>query len=254
MGTGPAPTLLIVDDMAVNRALLARRFAQQGFQIIEAQSGSEALDLIGQSAPALVLLDTVMPGLSGIDVLKKLRQQYDPMQLPVIMVTGKSEGSDVAAALEAGANDYVIKPVDFAAALARVKAQLDRKKANDTLRGSNEILEERIVERMADLVRTNEQLKKEIAEREGTQAEIHYLAHHDSLTGIANRTLLRQQLQQALSHPGRGNVQGFLISSPRPAHEIPAMIRSLTSLSDGNISPFPHRGASGMRAIGRMSG
>ena len=107
---------------------------------------------------------------------------------------------------------------------------------------------------MADLVRTNEQLKKEIAERERTQAEIHYLAHHDSLTGIANRTLLRQQLQQALSHPGRGNVQGFLISSPRPAHEIPAMIRSLTSLSDGNISPFPHRGASGMRAIGRMSG
>ena len=59
----------------------------------------------------------------------------------------------------------MIKPVDFAAALARVKAQLDRKKANDTLRGSSQILEERIVERMADLVRTNEQLKKEIAKR-----------------------------------------------------------------------------------------
>ncbi len=130
------------------------------------------------------------------------------MQLPVIMVTAKADGSDVAESLEAGANDYITKPVDFIAALARIKTQLDRKRAkdeldqaNDALQALNGTLEQRIAERMAELVQTNEALKKEIAERERSQAEIHYLAHHDSLTGLANRVLLRQHLEHALAQP-----------------------------------------------------
>ena len=167
MTTDSRPTLLVVDDIAANRTLLARIFTPHGFRIIEAQSGSQALKLsLNETSVALVLLDMAMPELNGIDVLKKIRQLHDPMQLPVIMVTANSDGADVAEALEAGANDYVTKPVDFAAALARVKAQLKRKKANDALRESSELLEERITERTADLVRSNDQLKKEIAERE----------------------------------------------------------------------------------------
>ena len=210
MTTDSRPTLLVVDDIAANRTLLARIFTPHGFRIIEAQSGSQALSLLNETSVALVLLDMAMPELNGIDVLKKIRQLHDPMQLPVIMVTANSDGADVAEALEAGANDYVTKPVDFAAALARVKAQLKRKKANDALREFSELLEERIIERTADLVRSNDQLKKEIAERERSQAEIHYLAHHDSLTGIANRTLLRQHLQQALSGLFRDNAVAVL--------------------------------------------
>jgi len=207
------PRLLIVDDIADNRAVLARRLGRQGFLIVEAESGEHALDLIDGSHFDLILLDVMMPGLDGVEVLKRIRARHAPMQLPVIMVTAKADGSDVAESLEAGANDYITKPVDFIAALARIKTQLERKKAkdeldqaNNALQALNGSLEQRIAERMAELVETNEALKKEIAERERSQAEIHYLAHHDSLTGLANRVLLRQHLERVLAQPTYADV------------------------------------------------
>ena len=204
------PKLLIIDDIADNRAILSRRFGRQGFRTVEAESGEEALKLVEATKFDLLLLDVMMPGLNGVEVLKRVREKHGPMELPVIMVTAKSDGSDVAGALDAGANDYITKPVDFAAALARVNAQLERKKAKDELEKANgalqvlnETLEQRIAERTSELLRTNEELKKEIVERERSQAEIHYLAHHDSLTGLGNRILLRQQLEQSLARQAR---------------------------------------------------
>ena len=136
----------------------------------------------------------------------------------VIMVTAKTSGADVAEALAAGANDYVTKPVDFVAALARVQTQLERKgakaevdKANAALLQLNDTLELRVRERTADLAQANEQLKKEIAERERSQAEIHYLARHNALTGLPNRTSLQEQLEHALFRP-------------MPNQEAPAML------------------------------
>jgi diguanylate cyclase (GGDEF)-like protein len=200
------PSLLIVDDIAANRAILARRFERRGFRVTEADCALQALELIQQQSFDLVLLDVMMPDLNGIEVLKRVRQQHSPMSLPVIMVTAKAEGSDIAEALAAGANDYVTKPVDFVAALARVNAQLERKRdkeeiqrANELLLRVNENLEQRVAERTAELVCTNEELKKEIAERERSQAENHYLAHHDPLTGLGNRVLLREQIEEALA-------------------------------------------------------
>jgi diguanylate cyclase (GGDEF)-like protein len=211
------PTILIVDDSAANRAVLARRFESRGFLTAEAASGKEALNLINERSFELILLDVVMPGVPGIEVLKLIRQESGPDQLPVIMVTAKSDGSDVAQALAAGANDYITKPVDFVAAFARVNTQLERKRAMENLakavgelQALNETLELRVAERTAALVRTNEELKTEIAERERSQAESHYLAHHDSLTGLANRVVLRQELERALSRPPR-NQEGVAV-------------------------------------------
>jgi diguanylate cyclase (GGDEF)-like protein len=208
--TEDKPSLLIVDDIAANRTLLARRFGRRGFQVTEADCGLQAIELIQQQSFDLVLLDIMMPDLSGIDVLKQVRQQHSPTSLPVIMVTAKAEGADIAEALESGANDYVTKPVDFVAALARVKTQLERKRdkeeiqrANASLLQVNENLEQRVYERTAELVLANEELKKEIAERERSRAEIHYLAHHDPLTGLGNRVLLREQIEQALARARR---------------------------------------------------
>jgi diguanylate cyclase (GGDEF)-like protein len=204
------PSLLIVDDIAANRAILGRRFERRGFRVTEADCALQALELIQQQSFDLVLLDVMMPDLNGIEVLKRVRQQHSPMSLPVIMVTAKAEGVDIAEALAAGANDYVTKPVDFVVALARVNTQLERKRdkeeiqrANELLLKVNENLEQRVAERTAELVCTNEELKKEIAERERSQAENHYLAHHDPLTGLGNRVLLREQIEQALAQARR---------------------------------------------------
>src|SRR4051812_41930739 len=127
--TKAMPSLLIVDDIAINRAILSRRFKPRGFQITEADCGLWALELFKQQHFDLVLLDVMMPDLDGIEVLKRIRQEHSAISLPVIMVTAKSESADIAEALAAGANDYITKPVDFVVAMARLTTLLGRKQA-----------------------------------------------------------------------------------------------------------------------------
>jgi diguanylate cyclase (GGDEF)-like protein len=199
------PRLLIVDDINDNRAVLTRRFERRGFDVVEAESGLTAIELINREPFDLVLLDVMMPGIDGIETLKRIRSQKSASALPVIMVTAKSESENIVDALELGANDYVTKPVDFAVALARVNTQIGRKRAeqqvalaNEELRRANEDLERRVEERTSRLIDANQKLKVEIANREESQARSQYLAYHDSLTGLGNRLLFKEQLEEAL--------------------------------------------------------
>jgi CheY-like chemotaxis protein len=118
------PTLLVVDDVPSNRDLLSRRLLRAGFDVLTAQDGKDALARVETGLVDLVLLDIMMPGMSGLEVLTRLRERYSVTDLPVIMVTAKSESEDLVDALGRGANDYVTKPVDFPVVLARVQAQL----------------------------------------------------------------------------------------------------------------------------------
>jgi diguanylate cyclase (GGDEF)-like protein len=208
------PRLLIVDDVSDNRMILSRRFERRGFLVTEAESGLAAIELIEKETFDLVLLDVMMPGIDGMETLKRIRSQKSAFALPVIMVTAKSEGANIVEALECGANDYVTKPVDFSVALARVNTQISRRRAeqqvelaNEQLRRTNEVLEARVNERTRRLADANQRLKEEIADREELQAKSQYLAYHDSLTGLGNRLLFKEQLEQALteetmtSHP-----------------------------------------------------
>ena len=198
------PRLLIVDDIADNRVILTRRFERRGFEIVEADCGRKALEILTASKFDTVLLDVMMPDMSGLEVLAVIRQTYDGSALPVIMVTANNQSSDVVNALELGANDYVAKPVDFAIAMARVNAQVERKRANEALAraiselsSSNERLEQRVAERTVRLSEANAQLKSEIANRQRSEERSQYLAYHDALTGLANRLLFRQELERA---------------------------------------------------------
>ncbi len=120
-------TLLVVDDNEMNRDLLSRRLERKGFRVLTAIDGLQALDTIASTPVDLVLLDVMMPGITGLDVLRAVREKRSPIDLPVIMVTAKDESTDIVEALELGANDYVTKPIDFAVVLARVQTQLRMK-------------------------------------------------------------------------------------------------------------------------------
>ncbi len=124
-------TLLLVDDDAMNRDALSRRLMRNGYSVLTAGSGQEALEaLAGQQRVDAVLLDVMMPGMSGIETLKRLRQSRAISELPVIMVTANDRSEDVVEALSVGANDYVTKPIDFPVALARIRTQVTTRRAD----------------------------------------------------------------------------------------------------------------------------
>jgi diguanylate cyclase (GGDEF)-like protein/PAS domain S-box-containing protein len=130
--------LLIVDDNEMNRDMLARRLERKGYVVEVAESAQHLLQHIGRVGSDIVLLDIEMPDMSGLDALKMLRDEYSPIQLPVIMVTAKNQSEDIVKALDLGANDYLTKPVDFPVALARIATQLSHKRAQEALRESEE--------------------------------------------------------------------------------------------------------------------
>jgi diguanylate cyclase (GGDEF)-like protein/PAS domain S-box-containing protein len=130
--------LLIVDDEYFNRDMLKARLTRSGFDVAEAEDAQQALQVIQQGGIDLVLLDTMMPGMSGIDLLQLLRGVHGPNELPVIMATAVVDSDSISRALELGANDYVSKPIDFAVALARIRSQLSRREAELALRESEQ--------------------------------------------------------------------------------------------------------------------
>ncbi|NLT32964.1 MAG: EAL domain-containing protein [Acidobacteria bacterium] len=131
-------SVLIVDDDPVNLDLMNRRLGKQGYEIHCASNGHEALDWLHSHDADLVLLNVEMPDIDGLEILKQLRRAYTQAQLPIIMITGKAGSEKIVPALEAGANDYVTKPLDHPVVLARIETQLSRKHAEEALRESEE--------------------------------------------------------------------------------------------------------------------
>ncbi|KOO05019.1 hybrid sensor histidine kinase/response regulator [Vibrio nereis] len=123
------PLLLIVDDEPVNLRVLDSFLRLEGYRVKTAQDGKEALECIDADKPELVLLDVMMPGLSGYDVCETLRQTYDHAQLPIIMLTALNQANDRIRGFEAGANDYLSKPFNKQELAARIKAHLTASQA-----------------------------------------------------------------------------------------------------------------------------
>ena len=104
--------VLVVDDIPVNVILLAERLKLASYQVVTATSGEEALKIIRQSPPDIVLLDVMMPGMSGYDVCRSIRSEEKFARLPVVMVTALDKDSDRKDGLEAGADEFLTKPVE----------------------------------------------------------------------------------------------------------------------------------------------
>ncbi|WP_368419354.1 phosphate regulon transcriptional regulator PhoB [Rhodovarius sp.] len=120
------PTILIVEDEAPLLTLLRYNLEKQGFRVEEATDGQEALLRVAENKPDLVLLDWMLPSLSGIEVCRQIRRRPATRDLPVIMVTARTEDQDAVRALDIGADDYITKPFAVEALLARIRALLRR--------------------------------------------------------------------------------------------------------------------------------
>ena len=151
--------LLLVEDDETIRTLLRRYLETQGFAVTEAADGDQALAALAAGRPDLVLLDVVMPGRSGLDVLATLRREHPATDLPVIITSARGESGDIVEALRLGASDYLVKPYNFAEALARVQTHLSLKRSVDRI----VCLEQSLERRNAELDWANQRMKGDLA-------------------------------------------------------------------------------------------
>jgi adenylate cyclase len=153
------PLVLAVDDLPANVRLLDAVLSPRGYRVLGAGSGPEALALVAEHRPDLILLDIVMPEMDGYEVCRRLRQDPATAFLPVVMITASGDQERLLA-IEAGADDFVAKPFDQAELLARVRSLLRIKRYHDTIEGQaaelaewNRTLEQRVQEQLGQLER-----------------------------------------------------------------------------------------------------
>jgi adenylate cyclase len=144
--------ILVVDDVPANVRLLEAVLAAQGYEVVAAGDGGEALEAVAAQQPDLVLLDVLMPVLDGYEVCRRLRADPATAVLPVVMVTS-SEGQEKTRAIAAGADDFIPKPFDHEELLVRVRSLLRIKGYHDSLEALNRTLEQRVEAQVEELER-----------------------------------------------------------------------------------------------------
>jgi adenylate cyclase len=152
--------ILIVDDNEDNREIIRTRLATQGYDLLEAADGEEALAVAKEHQPDLILLDVMMPKLDGIEVCRRLKSDTTLPFTTIILVTARADSNDVVRGLEAGADEYLTKPVDQTALVARVSSMLRLKDLHDRVAAQaadlaswNRVLEQRVAEQVGELER-----------------------------------------------------------------------------------------------------
>ena len=148
------PRILVVDDNELNREIMASRLGAHGYATLQAADGEEALAAVGRHAPDLIILDVMMPQPDGLEVCRRLKGSTASEFVPIILVTAKANTDDVVAGLDAGADEYLTKPVDQAALMARVRSALRIKSLHDQVRSQ-----------AADLANLNRTLTKRVEEQ-----------------------------------------------------------------------------------------
>ena len=121
-----APVVLVVEDEPAQREVLAYNIRAEGFDVVTADAGDEALVLVRETPPDLIVLDWMLPNVSGIEICRQLKLGTDTARIPIIMLSARAEEIDRVRGLETGADDYVTKPYSLAELLARIRTQLRR--------------------------------------------------------------------------------------------------------------------------------
>src|SRR3974390_3913786 len=156
------PRILIVDENEMNRDILVTRLSTQGYELLQAVDGEEALTVAARELPDLILLDVMMTKIDGMEGCRRLKADSSLPFMPIILVTAKAASADVVAGLDAGADEYLTKPVDQMALVARVKSVLRIKELHDQVQAQaaalarrHRRLEERVEEQLSALERAS---------------------------------------------------------------------------------------------------
>jgi len=182
------PLILVVDDDPINLDIFQSQLRIDGYHTITASDGEEALHIATTQQPDLILLDLMLPKLDGFEVCRRLKGDSSLPFMPIIMVTARADDADVVAGLEAGSDEYLTKPVEPPALVARVKSMLRIKALHDTVQEQaarlaewNQKLEQRVTDQLAELERVN-RLKRffspQVAEHIISSGDEHLLESH----------------------------------------------------------------------------
>jgi adenylate cyclase len=137
--------ILVVDDVTDNVEILRMRLTSLGYEVVVAEDGEQALARVHETLPDLILLDIMMPKIDGLEVVRRLKADASLPFIPVILVTAKASQKDVIAGLDAGGDDYLTKPIDHGALVARVRAMLRIKALHDEVQALNRGLESKVL-------------------------------------------------------------------------------------------------------------
>ncbi|MBI2191495.1 MAG: SpoIIE family protein phosphatase [Planctomycetes bacterium] len=209
-------SLLIVDDDEESLTLLATRLQRRGFQVTLAKDGNEALEWTLKKSFDLILLDVMMPGVNGVEILRTIRFTRSALELPIIMTTAVDENKEIAHTFEIGANDYVTKPIDFSVLLARIQTQLSLRRSVQT----SFRLEQSLAQRNQELEAANAEISR--ANRR-MQMELQAAA----------------ELQKALLPAGLDQIPGIqAVWTFEPCEELAGDIFNLFRLDDDNLGIY----------------
>lgn len=144
------PVILVVDDTPDNLAMVSK-LLKNSYKVKVATNGQKALDIAKESPPDLILLDVMMPIMDGYETCRRIKQDEDLKDIPVIFLTARSETEDENKGFQLGAVDYIIKPISAPILMSRVKTHLSLKQSNDFLRDQNEFLEKEVTRRTREI-------------------------------------------------------------------------------------------------------
>ncbi|WP_086489641.1 diguanylate cyclase domain-containing protein [Thioflexithrix psekupsensis] len=189
-------TVLVVDDVASNIKFLHHFLSGEGFNVQVAQDGEDCLQTVDYAPPDLILLDIMLPGVDGFEVSKRLKSNPKTAQIPIIFMTALSDMNSKIRGFDAGASDYITKPLEPREVLARISVHLKLHRLQQELAKSNRQLQHQL--------ETTKVLKNKLIERsealEEANRELERLVHLDGLTQVANRRRLDRYLEKEWPH------------------------------------------------------
>lgn len=207
-------TILVVDDDAISRKVMANFLSMSGYGVIEASSADEAVAIIqGGTTIDLILLDVMMPRVSGYEACKIIRQYHPAHELPIILITARNQQNDLVLGFDAGANDFLLKPIAKEFLLVRVATNLQ-------LRDASRNLDRKVAERTEELHKNNAALMQAQQELEAAYQKLEEASMTDPLTGLHNRRFLNKSLAADIAIVDR-SYNDWLLEKTASSPELP---------------------------------